>query len=99
MVLPGAPEAPEEPEQAADTVAARSVSAPLTAANSNAGRVPRAPPTAVKGDAALWLLAAYRGQSCRARFAVSAPSRSRPGTLQMALPNAPARRHSSPRRN
>lgn len=45
----GAPEAPEEPGQAADTVAARSVSAPPTAANSNAGRVPAPRPPRLKG--------------------------------------------------
>lgn len=91
----GAPEAPEESVAAAAAVAARSVSAPPMAANSNAGRVPAPRPPRLKERRCLGSLLPDRKQCSRAGSVVSTPTSARPGSLRPAPPNDSVRLRSS----
>ena len=99
MAGPEAPKAPEEPEEAAAAVASRSVSAPPTAANSNAGRFASPRPPRLKETRRLGFLPPDWKESCMAGSMVSASSAPRPGSLQTAPPKAAVHRHSFPLRN
>lgn len=99
MAGPRAPQAPEEPEEGAAAVAARSVSAPPTAANSNAGRVAAPRPLPLKETGRLCFLPPDQKQSCRAGSTVSAPTSARLGSLRTAPPKAFVHCHSFPLRN
>ena len=70
----GAPKAPEEREGTAAAVAARSVSAPPTAANSNAGLFTSPRPPRLKETRCPKFLPGDRKESCRAGSTVSASS-------------------------
>ena len=99
MAGPGAPKAPEEREGAAAAVAARSVSAPPTAANSNVGLFTSPRPPRLKETQPLRFLPVDPKESCSAGPTVSASSATWPGNLRTAPPNASVHRHTFPLRN
>lgn len=74
----GGPGAPKAPKKAASAVAARSVSAPPTAANSNAGRVATPRPRRLKETQLLGFWSPGRKQRPVARSTASARSSARP---------------------
>lgn len=90
--------APKAPEEAAAAVEARSVSAPPTAANSNAGRfAPPRPPQLKETGRLGFLHPGPEGELTEST--VSASSTTKPGSLRTASLKACVHRRSFPLRN